>query len=203
VKKISIIARKTKGVRHHIVRILTPKIYEGGKSFPRPMTEFLKGYFGRKGLVGAEIGVALGHHTENILKVLSIEKLFLIDPYEPYYEEGKLITQFSKKLLLAKENLTRFKDKVEFIRKKSSEALELIPNDLDFIYIDGNHAYEFVKKDIQLYYPKVRKNGVIGGHDFSVNFLGVCKAVLEFVNDNDLELHGRIWDWWVIKKLRE
>ena len=109
----------------------------------------------------------------------------------------------SKEFLLAKENLRRFKNKVEFIRKKSSEASELIPKDLDFIYIDGNHTYDFVKKDIQLYYPKVRKNGVIGGHDFAVDFLGICKAVLEFANDNDLELHGRIRDWWIIKKLRE
>ena len=47
----------------------------------------------------------------------------------------------------------------------SEDAVDDIPEKLDFVYIDGNHAYEYVKKDIGLYYPKLKKGGVIGGHD--------------------------------------
>jgi hypothetical protein len=58
---------------------------------------------------------------------------------------------------IAKEKPSKFKDKVQFILKKSSEAVNNLPDNLDFVYIDGNHTYEFVKKDIDLYYPKIRK----------------------------------------------
>ncbi len=36
----------------------------------------------------------------------------------------------------------------------------------DWIYIDGNHLYEFVKQDLQLYYPKVKPGGCITGDDY-------------------------------------
>ena len=37
---------------------------------------------------------------------------------------------------------------------------------LDFVYIDANHAYDFVKQDIELWWPKVKKGGWLCGHDF-------------------------------------
>jgi hypothetical protein len=37
---------------------------------------------------------------------------------------------------------------------------------LDFVYIDANHKYDAVKKDLELWYPKVRKGGVFAGHDY-------------------------------------
>lgn len=200
--KYSIIARKTKRIRHLAVRILAPKLYEHGKYFPRPMTEFLKTHFEARDLVGAEIGVGFGENAENMLRVLSIRKLFLIDPFQPYLQDGELITRWYSKSVFSTENrLSKFKDKIEFVRRESSKASNLIPDNLDFVYVDGNHAYQFVKKDLQLYYPKVRENGVIGGHDFSIGSLGVCKAVIRFVNENNLNLQGRGVDWWIIKPL--
>ena len=49
---------------------------------------------------------------------------------------------------------------------------------LKFIFIDANHQYEFVKKDIELYYPKVKDGGTIAGHDTQAE--GVRKAIDEF-----------------------
>jgi hypothetical protein len=37
---------------------------------------------------------------------------------------------------------------------------------LDFVYIDADHSYEIVKKDIKSWYPKVKIGGVIAGHDY-------------------------------------
>lgn len=54
-------------------------------------------------------------------------------------------------------------------------------NSLDFVFIDANHNYEFVKKDIEAWYPKVKKEGYIGGHDYRT---GVKLAVDEFFKDN-------------------
>jgi len=44
-----------------------------------------------------------------------------------------------------------------------------ITNSLDFLFIDGNHMYEFVKMDFEMYSPLVRKGGIIAFHDIAEN----------------------------------
>lgn len=164
----------------------------------RPMIKFIKDNYPNIPLVGVEIGVYKGDNAYNILNNLNIKKLYLIDPYIPY-EEDKGWQGNEKIYQIAKKKLKPFKDKIQFIRKFSHEAVNDIPNNLDFVYIDGNHAYEWVKRDIELYYPKVRRGGVIGGHDFHASN-GVPFAVCEFVKKHDLKLYGRRTDWWVVKE---
>ena len=43
-------------------------------------------------------------------------------------------------------------------------------NSYDFIYIDPDHKYESVVKDVELYLPKLKKGGIIGGHDYCLIF---------------------------------
>ena len=54
------------------------------------------------------------------------------------------------------------------------------------IYIDGDHSYKGVKNDLELYYPKVKKNGLILCDDYR-NFQGVKKAVEEFCKKNKID----------------
>lgn len=88
----------------------------------------------------------------------------------------------------------------EFVTKTSKDAINIIPNELDFVYIDGNHDYEYVKEDINIWYSKVKEGGIIGGNDFDAGHFGVVRAVLEFVEKNNLTLYGDIFDWWIIKE---
>jgi predicted O-methyltransferase YrrM len=46
-----------------------------------------------------------------------------------------------------------------------SVQLKLNGNKLDFLFIDGDHTYEGVKKDYEMYSPLVRKGGIIAFHD--------------------------------------
>lgn len=194
---------RTRRIRHFLVKLLAPNLYKSMRAQdtwrPRPMIEFVRKNLGDP-LTGVEIGVRQGKNAEGILKTLSIRKLYLIDPYEPYIEVNGELIDPRNALQKCKERLSKFGEKVKFIIKKSSEAVNEIPDDLDFVYIDGNHAYEFVKKDIELYYPKIKTGGVLGGHDFTPSTKGVFKAVMEFVTDNELKLHGEDTDWWVVKK---
>jgi hypothetical protein len=48
--------------------------------------------------------------------------------------------------------------------KKTSEIFH--DSSLDFIYIDANHSYDFVKEDLELWYPKVKPGGWVMGHDY-------------------------------------
>lgn len=51
---------------------------------------------------------------------------------------------------------------------------------VDFVFIDADHSYESVRRDIDAWLPKIRKNeGIIAGHDFCVDFPGVIQAVTE------------------------
>jgi len=151
----------------------------------------------KKNLVGVEIGTAQGNNALNMLKKLPIKKLYLVDPYIPYVENGKLINaeSFEK----TKERLSKFKEKIKFILKNSIEASKEIPNGLDFVYIDGNHQYDFVKKDIEMYFAKLKKGGILSGHDFCIRYIDVPTAVVEFVLKNKLILSGKKTDWWLIK----
>jgi len=76
------------------------------------------------------------------------------------------------------------------------DAKGLIPDGLDFVYIDGDHSLDSVYTDIVDYYPKVKKDGIIGGHDFK--FFSVRRAVYRFFDVKDVFVEN--CDWWVVKK---
>jgi len=70
---------------------------------------------------------------------------------------------------------------------------------LDLVFIDGDHSYEGVRLDIDLWLPKVREGGVISGHDYNNTnkygdaFKGVDKAVHETF-DKDFKIKAdSVW----------
>ena len=162
--------------------------------FVRPMTKFLvTNYEG--GLVGVEIGVAHGHNAKTVLTALpNIKRLYLIDPWSMYSGSNDKIYKYAQK------NLRIFSGKTKFIQKFSNDAVNDIPNNVDFIYIDGDkHTYKQAIGDIEKYYPKVRKGGVLGGHDFDGYFPAVCEAVIDFSRKKKVKLHTGKNDWWIVK----
>ena len=167
----------------------------------RGMDTFMLDYFTDKPLVGVEVGVYRGHHSFLLLKHLNIEKLYLVDPYEVYSDESNLGTEdnISKAFEFASSRLCDYKDTIEFVKLYSKEAVGVVPDGLDFVYIDANHSYDFVREDIAYWYSKVKPGGVIGGDNFEARYPGVARAVLEFVEDNNLDLKGYGVDWWVLK----
>ena len=157
--------------------------------FPRPFERL--GIAGEN-LIGAEIGVYKGEHAESLLENLSIKRLYLIDPYELYeeYEEGKShygVDQDSLEIAEeeARKRLENYSDRIVCVKKKSGEALENIPDKLDFVYIDGNHQYESIKEDIKNYYPKIREGGIWGGMicimAFAMNIMGLLRQLLNLL----------------------
>lgn len=68
---------------------------------------------------------------------------------------------------------------IEKRKMTSEEAAEDMDYRVNMVYIDAVHEYEFVKQDIELWTPKVRSGGWICGHDYSLRFPGVVRAVNE------------------------
>ena len=198
--------------RFWLRRILKPLGYNLIQYDFRPFDRFMKS-INKRDLVGAEVGVYDGWHALDMMETLPIKKLFLVDPYQAYGEYYESVGNprksqkaLDERMAVAKKVLEKYGDKVEFIRKFSEEAAKLIPDEsLDFVYIDGNHQYEFVKKDIESWYPKVKKGGIIGGDDYTscpeteAEQFGIFKAVHEFFDTKRKKISFYNTDWWVIK----
>jgi hypothetical protein len=167
----------------------------------RPFFETVKNTFLDNPIVGAEIGVALGENAKNVLEGISnIKTLYLIDPYFPY--NGCLLerVQNSNKEKAFKL-LSGFKN-IEFVYHTSEWACSDIPIDiLDFVYIDGDHSYLGITKDIEYWFPRLKVGGIIGGHDFesSEDNHAIARVVSKFVSDNNYRLTVENSDWWIIK----
>lgn len=148
--------------------------------------------------IGAEIGVCDGYYSEilcqNIpnLKLYAIDSWMLYDKYRNFARksEYKKIYEDAQKLLAPYDCV--------LIKKLSMEAIKDFEDEsLDFVYIDANHAYEFVKEDIREWSKKVRKSGIISGHDYYITKsgnTGVVDAVNEYVKEYNLKLLTTDWD---------
>ena len=61
----------------------------------------------------------------------------------------------------------------KLIRKTSMEAVnDFADESLDFVYIDSDHSFGHVAMDLTIWTPKVRKGGIISGHDYFVDTQG-------------------------------
>jgi len=151
--------------------------------------------------VCAEIGVFCGNLSEDILKITKPEKLYLIDPW--FLQDAEYLkTNIASSITYSKErNDQRYqlvKNKFEnnpvvtIIRAKSETALMDFPdNFFDWVYIDGDHSYEAVLKDLELCLRTVKPQGYIAGDDFGIDtnpHKAVRKAVMEFLTIAPVEL---------------
>ena len=63
----------------------------------------------------------------------------------------------------------------------SNMIKEIIGDDsVDFLFIDGDHTYEGVKKDFDMYHPMVREGGIVAFHDIRPGPLGLVGGVPDF-----------------------
>ncbi len=124
--------------------------------------------------VNAKVGVELGVFRGDFSKVL-LEKwdgtLYLIDPWRPLSDEEYLDSSNHKNHQSAfsdtMNSIKGFESRAFMLRGLSEELVDLFEdNSLDYVYIDANHAYDNVKADMEMWYPKLKKGGVFSGHDY-------------------------------------
>lgn len=146
-----------------------------------------------------EIGVANGAYSNYICKVNPQAKIYGVDPYEPHegYIDYKLKSTFKSLKEVAHSRLLKYPN-YTFVYKYSADALEdFEDNSIDAVYIDGDHCFESVTFDISSWLKKVRKGGVISGHDYAKHSKkGVKIHVVEAVRGYTDAYH--INPWFVI-----
>jgi hypothetical protein len=136
----------------------------------------------KEGIV-AEVGVYRGDYSEKIWNTCRPSKLHLIDLF-PDNTMDIVYDKFCRQINLGT------------IELHASDSVETSFPDryFDWIYIDTEHKYDRLIKELYHYAPTIRRGGFIAGHDFVIGnwneFIkyGVIEAVNEFCVNNDWEL---------------
>ena len=136
-----------------------------------------------------EIGTALGGTLLLFCRVAS-ENAVIISIDLPLGMGGGGYSQARKPLY---ESFTTKQQHMYLIRGDSHkrEIVEKVKalldgKKIDFLFIDGDHTYEGVKQDFEMYSPFVKKNGIIALHDIIESKYKGCE-VYKFWN----EIQGR------------
>lgn len=173
----------------------------------RPHTKFLiKILKGREISTAVEIGVFKGDNAYGLLTELPIDSLIGVDPYLRYPEFDNNLS--NKKGVVARANLdvvkqqtlsrlSKFGDRFQLLEEFSSDAATGFDNEIfDFIFIDGNHYYTYVYEDIFNWFPKLKKGGIISGHDYveKPNY-GVIQAVGDLLPEASFSYGAKVW-WY-------
>lgn len=167
--------------------------------------------------VCAEIGVHEGEYAQRILGTVKPIRLHLIDPWE--HEEGETY-RHARYGGEASEGQATMDSRFRSVRKRFAKeigtgrvvlhrgysadlASEFRDEYFDWVYIDANHLREYVKLDLELYYPKVKRDGYLTGDDYGVQGWwdnGVQKAVDEFVGERSQVSLKVIGSQFIIRK---
>jgi hypothetical protein len=160
------------------------------------------------GGVCAEIGVWQGDFSRWILELTEPRALHLVDPWAFSHAERDRETWHGGGAALDQAGLDRIHDaaaarfaaqiaagRVTIHRAPSHEAVARFPDaSFDWIYIDGDHFYDAVSRDLALWAPKVKPGGIIAGDDYRESPIygtDVVRAVDEFAAAHGLTVESR------------
>lgn len=141
---------------------------------------------------GVEVGTDRGGYAKDICERMPGVELFTIDPWLPYNEgqEVKDVEKMKEIQQEARDVLSPFPN-CTIIHDTSINTVKTFkPNSLDFVFIDGNHEYDYVLQDIIEWSNIVKPGGIIAGHDYKEDKdkkYGVMEAVELYVKMNKID----------------
>ena len=120
-----------------------------------------------------------------------------------HYEDQKLVDEINEDKIYNEfiSNLSRVDTPYTIHRMTSLEAAKAFENNsVDFVFFDTNHSYGYVTKELKSWFPKVKKLGVMAGHDYRT---GVRVAVDNFFKQSIEVYVGQIALSWCTQKINE
>lgn len=140
---------------------------------------------GKNNLKMLEIGSYRGESTFMFASSGLFDEIHCIDPHEGKEEANDILKEDWESVKKDFKLNTRHFTNITLHKEYSYNIVNQFPDKyFDFIYIDGSHEYEDVKRDIQLYLPKTHH--LIGGHDYQKEWPGVIQAVNELLGQPHL-----------------
>lgn len=139
---------------------------------------------------GAEIGVRQAGYSLVLCRAMPRLDLLCVDPWRYYPSNPKQYSQdrHDRNYAVAAERLAPYRATLQ--RMTSMEAVVTVPHgSLDFVYLDGNHAYPYVVDDLREWSQRVRVGGIVAGDDYDAP--GVQRALREYVAAQGIA------EWWL------
>lgn len=147
-----------------------------------------------------ELGVFRGKNAKKLRALFPKAHLYLVDPWRPdptYLAKGGAVAADPALYQEAFSQVTSFfrdDPQVTLLRATAKEAAPTLPDNLDLVFIDANHAYDAVKATILTYFPKLSSRAILSGHNYrDPNLPGVTQAVDELFNQLHYTGQDRVW----------
>lgn len=144
-----------------------------------------------------ELGTLKGDFAGEIVKLRPDIDLFCVDSWKGDFKWAE------------DEARRTLEGKAEIIKAHSADAAASMACSFDLIYIDAAHDYTSVSYDLRVWWPMVKKGGILSGHDYENvgkelpwGMVEVKKAVDEWAKENELEVsvvEEIAPSWWVRK----
>jgi len=163
---------------------------------------------------GAEVGVQRAIFSKHILSHWKGRLLHSVDPWSEYpgdaNPDSANVPQDEQESVCqdARARLAAFGERSKIWRLASAEAGgRFADGQLDFVYLDALHDYEYVKEDLHCWHPKVRPGGILAGHDYTheksgIAGFGVKQAVDEFCRERgykaSISIREGVYKSWFI-----
>eukprot|EP00747_Dinoflagellata_sp_TGD_P204766 gnl/TRDRNA2_/TRDRNA2_78467_c1_seq1.p1 gnl/TRDRNA2_/TRDRNA2_78467_c1~~gnl/TRDRNA2_/TRDRNA2_78467_c1_seq1.p1 ORF type:complete len:261 (+),score=27.49 gnl/TRDRNA2_/TRDRNA2_78467_c1_seq1:1-783(+) len=131
-----------------------------------------------------EVGVNDAQMAEALLHAWPSLQYLGVDPYPKALVDGQSFSEPDpeKRHAAALLRLMRFPGRAHLLRASSPEVAPWIQDgSLDLLWIDGEHTYSAVTEELRLWVPKLRRGGIVAGHDYEARFPGVVCAVHDFL----------------------
>jgi hypothetical protein len=151
-----------------------------------------------------EVGVYRGEFSEMLLRAWRGRCLHLVDPWATLdgYTDPINATDRDADYAATMEQLAPYSGRFQVhVMVSEAAAPRFAAESLDFIYIDADHEEEAVRRDLELWYPKLRIGGIFAGHDYysTVAWPGVQRAVNQFARLVGVDF-STTWEpggsWW-------
>lgn len=158
-----------------------------------------------EGILCAEVGTWKGYSASIIAEIIKPlnGSLYCVDHWEGSQGFEKQATERDI-FNIFKENMKELDlwDVIHPLHMDSKYAsLIIAPTVFDFIFIDANHEYEYVKADILGWLPALKQGGIMCGHDWyrpkksGLGHPGVTKAVEEIFPSFEVMGNSRVWSY--------
>lgn len=125
----------------------------------------------------AEVGVRDGRTTFHLLNQNTDLVIYAVDKNISGFYNTEIKEKYGDRLIA-----------IEALSVDGANSID--DASLDLVFIDADHSYEWVKKDIAAYKPKLKSQGWLTGHD--IDFPGVNSAVNEVVKTYEIGTNN-VW----------
>ncbi len=144
---------------------------------------------------GIEVGCFQGESSKMFCESGKFNELYCVDPWSPGYYKTHSMQEIEQQFDAAVKDYNIVK------LKMTSDAMfeKMVDPRVNFIYIDGDHSYAAVKRDIEnalklLEASQSKRLKILAGHDYKhPSSPGVEKAVKELLGYPDIRFAG--WSW--------